>query len=517
MLGEDLEDGFGDFSPQDAINTKVTLLRKGQSIASGLGVTLYVGPTENIHTTQKNAAERLGVNEVYKILNLDGDVIEDAVFINPNDVLYVITSDDAQDGLEGTPDVEGGGAACVADEVGASPRSAQAGAMSLGGVVSGDDTARRGTGVSARGEKVGSYALGKFLGSGSFGKVHVGTHVLTGEQVALKFMSKAQMGSFQDAERVFTEIQCLNSLDHPNVIKLLQVINSPDDMVLALEYASGGDLKELVQERGALSEDTASRLFVQVLEGVTYCHRHHIVHYDLKLENILLIDGGTAAADEAAQAASAEASAQERVLGGGTVQQPQSQPRSLDQPPQEQQPGEMHDEEADLAHLRVKIADFGLSQLCNPGQTSEYAAGSLAYIAPEVFEGGETAGPPRDVWAMGVILFTMVCGRLPFGGTTYQEITANIRNVKYEIKPDDQVSESCRQLIAGMLRPDPVSRMTVLLQTRRPPAPPRPAQTQQLLFDMRIDALTNHLQRWQRQAGRRDRATRLIVLVLVLR
>jgi len=196
---------------------------------------------------------------------------------------------------------------------------------------------------------------------------------------------------------------------------------------------------------GALNENLASRLFLEIVDGVTYCHRHYIVHYDLKLENILLVSDSTENEDkddEEEEEAKADSDDEMLLVTRKTVEMTEK-------------------EHAKLDRLKVKIADFGLSQLCNPGQTSDYSAGSLAYIGPEVFEGGETAGPPRDVWALGVILFAMVCGRLPFMGNSTGEVVEKIKQSTYEFKESDRVSESCKQIIAGMLQPKPNERMTV--------------------------------------------------------
>ena len=154
--------------------------------------------------------------------------------------------------------------------------------------------------------------------------MHLGVHERTGEKAALKFMSKEQMGSMEDAERVLTEVQCLNSLEHPNVIKLLHVANTLDDVVLAFEYAAGGDLREFVQVRllgvqelmvvrssflkaqpdGYLSEKTSAKVLLQLIDGVDYCHRKNVIHYDLKLDNILLVN--KVAADSGAASVSLE-------------------------------------------------------------------------------------------------------------------------------------------------------------------------------------------------------------------
>lgn len=415
----DDEDFFNDVGNSEMdMSMHVTLLRIGQKPEPKYGVALYIDPEVKLQTFLKKAADRLGVNEAIQVLNVDGDVVDDFVLVNNKEVLYIVTDED-------------------------DPRSANPETARQDEAV--DVMSESGSSVTWGGERVGSYILGKFLGSGSFGKVHIGTHVMTNEQVALKFLSKNQMGSTQDAERVFTEIQCLNSLDHPNVIKLLQVIQTADDMVLALEFASGGDLKEVV-EQGALEEDLASRIFVQILEGVTYCHRHHIIHYDLKLENILLAEVPDHLLEQSGKSERAIVDDKRQSLSGSLS-------------PEE---NEQLARRRRLLGLQVKITDFGLSQLCNPGQTSDYTAGSLAYIAPEVFETSETAGPPRDVWSLGVILFTMVCGRLPFSGSSFHEVSEKIRRGSYSWEnTETTVSESFKQLIAGMLNTNPNERMNV--------------------------------------------------------
>ena len=254
---------------------------------------------------------------------------------------------------------------------------------------------------------VGRYRLEKFLGQGSYGKVWKAFHSVTGEEVALKFISKAQLGSLADAERVKTEINCLDNLRHPHVIRLLEVISSDANIVLVFEFAHGGDLRNAVRSKGYFSEAEACKLFLQMVSGVTYCHRHNIVHHDLKLENILLDSAGN-----------------------------------------------------------VKIADFGLSCVYKPGSRSRSTAGSLAYIAPEVLNTESSAGPPRDAWALGVILYSMVVGALPFPTTDQKSLMKAISAGKYSFPSDRNVTPAFRDVVSRMLTVDPNRRSTILsLQT----------------------------------------------------
>ena len=120
----------------------------------------------------------------------------------------------------------------------------------------------------------GNYRVEETLGKGSFGKVYKGVHQVTLQPVALKFIFKSALGTIRDVERVVGEIQCLESLVHPNVIALREVLTTEKGhVVLAMEYAGGGDLCRMVNEAGRLTESVAGPLFAQILDGVAYCHR----------------------------------------------------------------------------------------------------------------------------------------------------------------------------------------------------------------------------------------------------
>merc|ERR1711920_653281 len=166
----------------------------------------------------------------------------------------------------------------------------------------------------------------------------------------------------EDVERTTNEIQCLTALNHVNIINLINVLNEPEHLVLLFELLEGGDLYHYFRDEapGGLGEHEACKLFMQIVSGTSYAHNQHICHRDLKLENILLAKKG------------------------------------------------------DLSD--VKIADFGLSGFYRPGATQKTNCGSISYLPPEVFKGTSNAGTPLDVWALGVILYGIVCGHLPFEG-----------------------------------------------------------------------------------------------------
>ncbi|KAG6621454.1 CAMK/CAMKL protein kinase [Phytophthora cinnamomi] len=259
---------------------------------------------------------------------------------------------------------------------------------------------------------VGGYKVTTLLGRGGFGEVRLGVHQLTNDKVALKFILKSEMGSLGDVERTTTEIQCLTALNHPSIIKLLRVINEPNHIVLVFELLEGGDLFHYIKQfPGGLSEEDGVGLFSQILGGVGYAHNQHICHRDLKLENILLTNKN------------------------------------------------------DIS--TAKIADFGLSDFYKPGAMMKTSCGSISYLAPEVFRGTSNAGPPLDVWSLGVILFAIVCGRLPFEGPDLQGTNRPRENVirnrimRCQFKLDADLSPALTDLVIRMLKPDPNERATI--------------------------------------------------------
>lgn len=254
---------------------------------------------------------------------------------------------------------------------------------------------------------IGGFVVGKFLGRGGFGEVREGDHQVTGEKVALKFLRKADVLSVNAAERTAIEIQCLTALKHPNIISLQHHTESVSHIVLVFELMGGGDLYRFLQARGktsqaiALPEDQARHLFQQLINAISYAHNQHICHRDLKLENILL------------------------------------KGQSLDV---------------------VKIADFGLSQFYRPGSLVKVSCGTLAFQAPETFKAAASAGPPLDVWSLGVILYAVLCARLPFGGYELagsskipRDAVIKSKILKGEYKMVENLSVEAKDLIRRML------------------------------------------------------------------
>lgn len=131
-------------------------------------------------------------------------------------------------------------------------------------------------------------AADKTIGKGTFGKVKLGVHELTNERVAVKILEKDKIQDVNDVERVAREIHILKMIRHPNIIQLYEIIETPKQLYLIMEYANGGELFDYIVKNQRVKEPQALKFFHQIIAGVEYLHKLNIVHRDLKPENLLL-------------------------------------------------------------------------------------------------------------------------------------------------------------------------------------------------------------------------------------
>ncbi|XP_071145510.1 5'-AMP-activated protein kinase catalytic subunit alpha-2-like isoform X10 [Mytilus edulis] len=247
--------------------------------------------------------------------------------------------------------------------------------------------------------KIGHYILGETLGTGTFGKVKIATHYITSHKVAVKILNRNKIKSLDVVSKIKREIQNLKLFRHPHIIKLYQVMSTPTDIFMVMEYVAGGELFDYIVKKGKLKEPEARRFFQQIISGVEYCHRHMIVHRDLKPENLLLDD-----------------------------------------------------------KLNVKIADFGLSNMMQDGEFLRTSCGSPNYAAPEVISGKLYAGPEVDIWSCGVILYALLCGTLPFDDEHVPTLFRKIKSGIFAVP--DYLNKEVVGLLCIMLQVDPLKRAT---------------------------------------------------------
>ncbi|KAI6213671.1 Non-specific serine/threonine protein kinase [Aphelenchoides besseyi] len=246
---------------------------------------------------------------------------------------------------------------------------------------------------------IGRYRLLKTIGKGNFAKVKLARHMPTGIDVAIKIIDKTALNQ-SSLQKLFREVRIMKQLDHPNIVKLYQVMETDQTLYLVMEYASGGEVFDYLVAHGRMKEKEARAKFRQIVSAVQYLHSKNIIHRDLKAENLLLD-----------------------------------------------------------ADMNIKIADFGFSNQFSAGNKLDTFCGSPPYAAPELFQGKKYDGPEVDVWSLGVILYTLVSGSLPFDGQNLKELRERVLRGKYRIP--FYMSTDCENLLKKFLVLNPARRGTL--------------------------------------------------------
>ncbi|XP_056296463.1 MAP/microtubule affinity-regulating kinase 4 isoform X3 [Pseudoliparis swirei] len=246
---------------------------------------------------------------------------------------------------------------------------------------------------------IGNYRLLKTIGKGNFAKVKLARHILTGREVAIKIIDKTQLNP-TSLQKLFREVRIMKTLHHPNIVQLFEVIETEKTLYLIMEYASGGEVFDYLVAHGRMKEKEARAKFRQIVSAVHYCHLKNIVHRDLKAENLLLD-----------------------------------------------------------ADANIKIADFGFSNEFTEGSKLDTFCGSPPYAAPELFQGKKYDGPEVDIWSLGVILYTLVSGSLPFDGQNLKELRERVLRGKYRVP--FYMSTDCEGILRRFLVLNPAKRSSL--------------------------------------------------------
>ena len=251
------------------------------------------------------------------------------------------------------------------------------------------------------------YELKEVIGKGKFGVVNLGIHKKTQQQVAVKIINKDSIKTVEDKELVRIEIGILKLCHHPNVVRLLDHLENEDYIFIVMEYIEGGTLGQYFKKKNFnFSERQASSIMSQIANGVKYLHRYGIVHRDLKPDNIMIT--------------------QQNDFG------------------------------------MIKIMDFGLSKIVSTQEKMVDGYGTLSYVAPEVLL-RTPYNKEVDIWSMGVILYYMLCGHLPFKGNKEVIIAEKIVNDDLEFDEEEWEirSKKVRELISSCLKKEPEERITI--------------------------------------------------------
>ncbi|KAI5808983.1 kinase-like domain-containing protein [Peziza echinospora] len=262
----------------------------------------------------------------------------------------------------------------------------------------------------------GTWVLGKTIGAGSMGKVKLAKKQDGTEQVAVKIVPRHLIHDrgidpatgaplpprHDDSKEIRTarEAAIVTLLDHPYICGMRDVIKTNNHWYMLCEYVNGGQMLDYIISHGRLKEKQARKFGRQIASALDYCHRNSIVHRDLKIENILISKTGD-----------------------------------------------------------IKIIDFGLSNLFAPRSHLKTFCGSLYFAAPELLQAKQYVGPEVDVWSFGIVLYVLVCGKVPFDDQSMPALHAKIK--KGVVDYPQWLSLECRNILSRMLVTEPRARATL--------------------------------------------------------
>lgn len=246
------------------------------------------------------------------------------------------------------------------------------------------------------------YSLGTSLGEGSYAKVKSAFSEKIQKRVALKIINRKKVPRDFREKFLPRELKIITLVDHPNVIKMYELIEFHNKVYIAMEHAGHGDLLEFIKLRGAVAEEKARVMFSQMAQAINYLHSQNIVHRDLKCENLLLDNGNN-----------------------------------------------------------IKVSDFGFARTFDAGDISKTFCGSAAYAAPEILRGQPYHLPLHDIWAMGVILYIMVCGSMPYDDSNIKKMVKDQMERKVAFSKSKNIPDICKNLVHKILEVDIKKRYTM--------------------------------------------------------
>eukprot|EP00754_Rhynchopus_humris_P048252 Rhum_TRINITY_DN7645_c0_g1::Rhum_TRINITY_DN7645_c0_g1_i1::g.24057::m.24057/K08796/BRSK; BR serine/threonine kinase len=238
---------------------------------------------------------------------------------------------------------------------------------------------------------VGPYILQDTIGVGTTGKVKAGFHKQTGQRVAVKIVKKKNMeDNLEVRQRVEREVKVLKLLNHPNVMKLYDVLQTSTHLFVVVELLEGGQLYDHVSAHPLLGEAEVFQFFYQLTTGIAFMHSQNICHRNVKLENLLLDSAGN-----------------------------------------------------------LKIADLEMASAIPRGRYLETSCGSPHYACPEIVKNERYLGTAADVWSCGVLLYALTTNTLPFDAPSVDQLFAKIKAGRFHMPSD--ISPSLQDLLARML------------------------------------------------------------------
>ena len=250
---------------------------------------------------------------------------------------------------------------------------------------------------------INDYEIGPNIGKGSYAQVKLGIHKKTKKRYAIKIYPKNAFDDEDKKNSIKNEIYILNQLNHENIMKLHDIINTPKYFYLILEYINGISLLDYINKlpNKRIPENLCKKIFYQIVKAVYYCSQKNIYHRDIKLENILLINNDS---------------------------------------------------------IKIKLIDFGFAIKCNKKESQKFFCGTLYYMAPEIINKQKYLPYYSDIWSLGVLLYTMIYGRFPFNTNDEDKLFDLINEGKFEFPKDIETSEEVKNLIKKIIVVEPCKR-----------------------------------------------------------
>lgn len=251
------------------------------------------------------------------------------------------------------------------------------------------------------------YEIEEQLGCGSYGTVHIARDRISGQKRAVKILKRSS--SAKEIEFLYREMNILLSVHHRNIVQTYDIFDEKETIYLVMDHVAGGDLAEYMNLHQRLAETQAREIIKQVLEGVSYLHQMNIVHRDIKLENILLVG---------------------------------------------------------LNPVHIQITDFGFANFTgsyiNKGEKMTSMVGTGTYMAPEIID-SRGHGKPVDLYAIGVVLYRIISGKMPYYGLTLHEcyLQAISKTPNFNDPEWMAISRECKHVCESLLLADPSSRPSV--------------------------------------------------------
>ena len=248
---------------------------------------------------------------------------------------------------------------------------------------------------------IDNYIIGKELGKGSFASVKLGIHKQTKKKYAIKIYPKSNLYDLEKRNSVKNEILNLKQLNHENIMKLYEVIDTPKNLYLVLEYINGISLMEYLKNKPEIriEEPKCKELFYQIVKAINYCQLKNIYHRDIKLENILIMD-----------------------------------------------------------EKFVKIIDFGFSVKCANNVYQKFLCGTPNYMPPEIINKNKYIPKYSDLWSLGILLYIMLIGTFPFKAKTEEFLAKKINKGEFDLP--NFISVDAKNLIKKILVFEPKNRLS---------------------------------------------------------